>query len=458
LDGLAAEGVIFQRAFTCASWTLPAISSILTGLYPIQTNIETHRSLAPTYHTLATRLKACGYATFAISRNDWFGSGFGLPQGFDVFHKLWQLFQTETDLTALILSQAYPAQSLVISAIKGALRGNWLKNTMNLAARQIKAFRGSDYGARRTLRPVQQWISAQRGPWFALVHYLEAHLEYKPPAEWVRRSTDDWTLARKLLAADQIRRCYRHITGVERLTSEELRVWRQLYEAEVAYQDHALGQLLHWLKQTGRYDDTLIIVVADHGESLGEHGLLNHFYSVYDPLIHVPLVIRGPGVEQGKQVNNLVQTNDIFGTVLAAAGAPLPDYARNLLDARGARRYIVAEYGPPRTPHPDLLAKFSLQTSDFAPFIRSLVAVRTECHKLIVGSDGALELYDLVDDPTELINRAADAPEKLAELQCLLAEWRSGVGLTSIPQTARPAPPVVAAEVAARLKALGYLD
>jgi arylsulfatase A-like enzyme len=458
LDELAAEGVIFQAAFACAPWTLPAMSAILTGLYPAQTNIEARRVLASTHQTLAARLKAHGYATFAISKNNWFGSEFGLLQGFDAFHKLWQLLQTKTDLTEVSLSQAYPGQNLVISAAKGSLRGNWLKNTVNLLSRRVKVLKDSDYGARRTSQPVQQWISAQSGPWFALVHYLEAHLEYKPPIQWARQFTDDWPQAQTLLAADQVRRCYRHITGVERLTPEELRVWRQLYAAEVAYQDHALGQLLRWLKETGRYNDTLIIVVADHGESLGEHGLLNHLYGVYDPLIHVPLVMRGPGIGRGSKVSSLVQTNDIFGTVLTAAGAPLPDHARSLLDAHGTRRYIVAEYGPPRTPHSDLLARFSLQASDFAPFMRSLVAVRTERHKLITGSDGTLELYDLANDPAELANQAAGAPEKLVELRGLLAEWQSAVGLAPAQQTASVAPPVVAPEVAARLKALGYLD
>lgn len=458
LDELAGEGMLFRRAFSCAPWTLPAMSSILTGLSPSQNDIEATRSLSPKDQTLATRLKMEGYATFAISKNNWFSSEFGLPQGFDVFHKLWQLLQTETDLTEVSLSQAYPGQNLLVSAARGTLRGNWLKNVVNLLSRRIKPFQDTDYGARRTLRPVQQWISAQSGPWFALVHYLEAHLEYKPPVEWARRFTDDWALAQKLLAADQVRLCYRHITGAERLTQEELRVWRQLYAAEVAYQDHAMGQLLRWLKQTGRYDDTLIIAVADHGESLGEHGLLNHLYGLYEPLIHVPLVMRGPDIGRGVQVDSLVQTNDIFGTVLAAAGMPVPGHARNLLDAGGARRYVVAEYGPPRTPRQDLLARFSLQAGDFEPFIRSLVALRTERHKLITGSDGAVELYDLAQDPAELVNRAADAPETVAELRSLLAEWQTAAGKPASQPPVDAKPPAVTDEVAARLRALGYLD
>lgn len=458
LDALASEGLLFERAFACAPWTLPAVSAILTGLYPTQTDVEARRVLGPTHTTLAARLKAHGYATFAISKNSWWSSEFGLTQGFDVFHKLWQLFQTETDLNEVSLMQAYPGQRLVISAARGIMRGNWFKNVANLASRRIKLLNDADYGARRTLRPVQRWISAQNGPWCALVHYMEPHLEYKPPAEWARRFTDNWPLAQRLLAADQVRRCYRHITGVERLTPEELRVWRQLYAAEVSYQDHAMGQLLAWLKQTGRADDTVVVAVADHGESLGEHGLLNHLYGLYDPLIHVPLVLRGPGIPRGKRVSHLVQTNDIFGTILAAAGAALPAHARNLLDAGSARRYIVAEYGTPRVPHPDSLARYALQASDFTPFLRSLVAVRTERCKLIVPSEGAPELYDLSDDPAELTNRAADDPLMLAEMHGFLAEWRSNLSAPAPAPSADTTPPTVAPEIAERLKALGYLD
>lgn len=458
LDRLAEGGTLFEAAFACAPWTLPAMASILTGLYPSQTEIEAKRVLSPGFPSLPAVLRGQGYATFAISKNSWFSASFGLTQDFGKFHKLWQVLQTDTDLTQINLAQAYPDQNLLLGAAKGIARGNPLKNAVNLASRQIKPLRDADYGARRTLKPTQQWIAQQSGPWFAMVHYLEAHLEYKPPREWARRFVDDWPLAEKLLAADQMRLCYRHVTGVERLSADELRMWGQLYAAEVAYQDDALGQLLAWLNETGRSDDTLMIAVADHGESLGEHGLLNHLYGLYEPLIRVPLVMRGPGVERGRRIEGLTQTNDIYGTALAAAGAALPPGARNLLDAGAARPYIVSEYGQPRVPHQELLASYGLRADDFAPFLRSLVAVRTAQHKLITASDGALALYDVIADPAESVNRAEDAPETLARMQGLLSQWRSEVGLAPEPQGAAVARPDVAPEVAERLRALGYLD
>lgn len=464
LDQLSEDGLLFEHAYASAPWTLPAMSSILTGLYPTQLGVEEKRVLAPKHQTLASRLKEVSYSTFAISKNSWFSTEFGLPQGFDVFHKLWQLMQTDIDLTEVNLAQAYPSEkNLLISAAKGAMRGNVLKNAVNLASRRIKLLNDSDYGARRTLAPVKKWISTQHGPWFAAVHYLEAHLEYKPPIEWARRFSDDWSVTQRLLAADQLRLCYRHITGVERLTPDELRAWRQLYAAEVAYQDHAMGQLLDWLKQSGHYDDTLIIVVADHGESLDEHGLLAHLYSLHDPLIHVPLVIHGPDAPRGRRTGALVQTQDIFGTVLAAAGAAMPTHARSLLDTNADRRYVVAEYGMPRMPRQELLKRFDLRAEDFAPFLRGLTAVRTQQHKLVIGTDNSVELFDLQNDPAELFNKADAIPDVLAQLQAMHAEWQASIDASSADRTtdASPppvTPPIVAPEVAERLKALGYLD
>ena len=463
LDQLASEGLLFERAYASAPWTLPAMSSILTGLYPTQLGVDEKRVLAPAHQTLASRLKELGYSTFAISKNSWFSTEFGLPRGFDVFHKLWQLLQTDTDLTEVNLTQTYPSKNLIISAAKGAMRGNILKNAVNLASRRIKLLNDSDYGARRTLTPVKKWISAQSGPWFAVVHYLEAHLEYKPPIEWARRFSDDWPLTQKLLAADQLRLCYRHITGVERLTPDELHAWRQLYAAEVAYQDSAMGQLLDWLKQSDHNDDTLIIVVADHGESMDEHGLLAHLYSLHEPLIHVPLVIRGPDVPCGRRTDALVQTQDIFGTVLAAAGVAMPTHTHSLLDASAGRRYVIAEYGMPRVPRQELLKRFDLRTEDFAPFLRGLTAVRTQQHKLVIGTDNSVQLFDLCSDPAELLDQAAVMPDILAELQSMHAEWQASVdassaGCTADATSSTVSPPTIAPEVIERLKALGYLD
>ncbi|MEZ4637264.1 MAG: sulfatase-like hydrolase/transferase [Caldilineaceae bacterium] len=317
--------------------------------------------------------------------------------------------------------------------------------------------RNTDYGARRTLKPAQQWIGGQSGPWFALVHYLEAHLEYKPPASWAKH-TDNWPLAQKLLAADQLRLCYRHITGAERLNEEELRVWGQLYAAEVAYQDHALGRLIDWLRQSGRLDDTLVIVVADHGESLGEQGLLNHLYGLYDPLIHVPLVMRGPGVRRGQRVSGLVQTSDIYGTVLSAAGIATASDRPSLLDEAAQRDFVVSEYGQPRMPRRDLLDRFALQESHFAPYMRSLTAIRTAQHKLITGSDGGVEFYDLIDDAAESTNLAATsaATAEMQRLQTLLHAWQDDARVSAADESSMPVE--IDPAVEAQLKALGYLD
>lgn len=112
LDRLAHEGVLFERAYASAPWTLPAMSSILTGRYPTETEIETTRVLAPDQPTLPARLKELGYATYAISKNGWFSPAFGLTRDFDEFHRLWQFVQTEVDLTDINLTDVASVVSL----------------------------------------------------------------------------------------------------------------------------------------------------------------------------------------------------------------------------------------------------------------------------------------------------------------------------------------------------------
>ena len=103
LDRLAAEGVLFEQAISAAPWTLPAVTSMMTGLYPSQTDIYRRRRLLPGFTTLPTLLRQHGYATFGVTNNDWLSQDFGLQQGFDVVHKLWQIWQTDDDITNLSL-------------------------------------------------------------------------------------------------------------------------------------------------------------------------------------------------------------------------------------------------------------------------------------------------------------------------------------------------------------------
>lgn len=458
LDKLAAEGVLYEQAITAAPWTLPAMSTLFTGLYPGQTGVYQALSLPPEFPTLAELLTNAGYASFAISYNGWLSTEFNLPRGFEVMYKLWQLFQTDTDITMINLLQSRD-RSLVRTALNRIVQGNIIKNAANVSYVKLRRLRAtSDYGAGRTLRPVKRWIRQQDKPWFAMVHYLEAHLQYKPPWKWVRRFVQDQDRARHFLKSDQTPIFWRHMAGVEPLSDTDLQTWRELHLAEVAYQDYHMGRLLDWLRESDQWENTCVIVVADHGESLGEHGLMNHQYGLYDTLLRVPLIIRAPGFAPvNERVDNQVQTLDLFRTILDMANVPAPhDVSRNLLPGSTPRPFVIAEYGTPRPPHQDLLERFGLKPEQLAHFERGLTALRSDPYKLIVGTDGSRQLFDWRRDPAEENDMAMSHSEIVNQLYQELQDWwaEQGSGLIG----PRKQPMTVSSEVQNRLQALGYLE
>jgi arylsulfatase A-like enzyme len=456
LDEMVEQGVLFEQAISPAPWTLPAMASIFTGLFPSQTNVYDKLALTSYYPTLAQLLSQNGYATFGITNNSWLSAGFGLQNGFDQVHKQWQGWQTRHEVNNLVLLQKSQHSNWTRMAIQELSQGNLLKNLVNAAYNKLLAYR-RDLGASRILHPLTRWIESQERPWFAFVHYLESHLEYKPPSQWVTRFMEDSEQTKKWLQADQWRAAWRHIAGVELLSEADLRVWRELYRAEVAYADYHLGQLLDWLARTNRLESTLIAVVADHGENLGEHGLLNHQYCVYDTLLRVPLVMRCPALlPQGLRIPYQVQTLDLFKTLLDLVGVEAPpSSSRDMFRESDRRPFTVAEYGTPRTPHPRYLTRYGLTKGDLGGFERGLVTIRTDTHKLIIGTDGSRELYAWREDPKEECNLASEHPEMVADLTAMLQSWREemGASLGECVEDGWNIDP----ETASRLEALGYL-
>jgi len=412
--------------------------------------------LEPAFPTLAQLLQEHGYATYCVTSNSWLSADFGLLQGFQTVHKQWQLVQTDHEINRLVLLQGRQEHTWAMTVLRRLAQGNAIKNLANAAFARLLAYR-LDLGASRILRPFARWASAQERPWFGFVHFLEAHLPYRPPRRWAARFASDLAKCRMWMRRDQWRAAWRHIAGVERLSRSDLAVWRDLYLGEVAYADYHLGRLIDWLERTGQLDRTMVIVVADHGENLGEHGLLNHQYCVFDALLRVPLVIRYPRLfPRGGRVSGQVQTLDLFKTVLEVAGTEPPASAsRSLLPGNESRPYVVAEYGQPRDPHPKTLSRYGLRPEALARFRRGFVTLCTDTHKLIVGTDGSVELYAWPSDPGEEHNTAAQHPQTVETLRRLLERWQETHGQVRSPSGRATQ---VSREVESRLRALGYMQ
>jgi arylsulfatase A-like enzyme len=366
IDRIAAEGVLFEQAISPGPWTLPSHATFFTGLYPRDHKTTAQNwNLGAEFTTLAEELAAAGYNTAGFSNNPWVAGNTGITQGFQTFVDMW---------------------------------------------RDSRQRRKGDDGAEPTVKLLLEWIDspATKRPFFVFVNLMEPHLPYDPPegfeSGFIAGGADPAQLAEL--------RGWKHprevgyilrVPGFE-VTSDQFRLLGALYDGEIAYLDSKLDELVRGLEKRDLLEDTMLIVTSDHGEHLGDHGLMDHKMSVYDALIRVPLIIRYPrAVPKGVRVRGQVQTNDLFVTVLGMCGVkrspPIGAASLPFDNRRATREYAIAEFGPPG----EFLRIMRLRFpgASCARFDRSLVAVRGPRYKYIWRSDGGSELFDIVRDPDE---------------------------------------------------------
>jgi arylsulfatase A-like enzyme len=450
LDALAGEGTRFEVAVSAGVWSLPAMASMLTGLYPSQHGLNrADRSVDPALPLLAERLRAAGWHTAAFSANPYVTRSFGFDRGFEEFR----------DLSGITGANGHGG---LASALDSSYR--WLrprvKGVVKRSQALTRAFLHYQHGragtAGKTGRSLAQaaasWIGRARDqgsrgrPSFTLVHFMEAHFPYAPGAQYVRGFMDEPAIARAE-AVDQDAMAY--LAGANPLGPTEFALLTDLYDASIREADELLGVVLD-----AAGDDTLILVTADHGNHFGEHGLMGHFFSVYDALARVPLVVRHPALPAGMVARRPVQLIDVVPTVLESAGldhAGLPGVS--LAAASDPRRCLVTEYLDP-----DVSRFARFRGADVTRYRRELRAVRQDGHKYIWASDGHEELYDLTRDPAECQDLAAADPERLAAFRELHEQWCADVAGVPRGTTQAQAGLELDSEVAASLRALGYFD
>ncbi len=339
LDAFAHETVLFERAVAPAQWTIPSHASMFSGEPPTtHMTIQSGDALDPRFKTLADRLRERGYRTTAFCNNPLVGVlNNGFKRGFDVFYnysgaipsvparqarrvvsplfKLWERY------TQLMRRVSYPVQNLFASSTRifmAALNPIWVPIWTRLARWKGNTPR-SIHDATRFIREEMDDREAQ----FVFINLMQTHLPFDPPERFVRRFAApviDNHAARDFMNAFN-RRAADWITPLERPFSEiEARTLSDMYDAEVAYQDGLCAELFEALDHPARRADTAVIVVSDHGEMLGEHGLMGHAFGVCQELIHVPLLIRFAGQKAGRRVDTPVSATRIFQTALDLAG------------------------------------------------------------------------------------------------------------------------------------------
>ncbi len=401
IAALAERGTVFETAVSQAPWTMPAFASIFTGRYPHEhAAISLTGTLRKQELTLAEILREAGYHTGSIVSHYFVNNTHGFGQGYDDFNRDYVL--GEYEITSERISDA-------------AIR--WLDD------------RDDD-------------------PFFLFLHYFDPHYEYRdhPQSPWAD-GYEGWV--RNEMHIEGLR-FKRHL-----MVPADLDFLRNLYDEEIRYTDEQIGRVLDHLAELDLLGETLVLVVSDHGEEFMERGWLGHSITLSDQVLHVPLVVVPPegGTAPVPRVRRTVETRSVFATTLDAAGVDWDASVlhRSLLPlATGARA--------DSTDGPEDRAFSTVWTPDALPEWGKramLSSLRTSRFKLVRDDiRGSETLYDLEADPMESADASDAHPDELATLRAELDDWleRMNRSLRTIPQRG-----AVAGEMAARLKALGYL-
>ncbi|RQG92924.1 sulfatase [Natrarchaeobius halalkaliphilus] len=422
LNRLAADGTAFEHAVATAPWTLPSHASMFTGLYPSEHGTHgDHTYLDPTLRTLPEAFSDAGFRTIGVSNNTWITEEFGFDQGFDDLRKGWQYLQSEADMGAVVRGEDIREK---LEATRNRLfDGNPVVNAANILYSEVFKPSGDD-GADRSTSWIANWLESRRGdrPFFLFCNFIEPHVEYDPPRAYAERFLPDGASYEEATAIRQDPRAF-DCEDYE-ITEREFDMLRGLYRAELAYVDRQVGRLRNALEDAGEWDDTLFVVCGDHGEHIGEHGFFGHQYNLYDTLIHVPLVLHGGPFTDGGRRDDLVQLLDLPATLLETVDVDDPQLreqwsSRSMHPAARdpPREAVFAEYVAPQPSIDRLEARFGEVPDRVREFDRRLRAVRTAEYKYVRGDDGFERLHDVVDDPFERTDLAANEPERVRSLR-----------------------------------------
>ena len=422
-------GTAFRQCFAHSKSTHPSSGAILTGTPPRHNTVGvTGDKLPPTVPSVAERFGRAGYRTACLSRNSYVSPATGLDRGFDRFQ--W--------LASATLHQLHPGTILRYVA-------NIRRHSAGLAldtAKHASPFLMNDTAKR--------WLAefeTDTEPFFFYLHYNEPHRPYYPPNTYLDRFTDGLAMSADEAAAFAMEFHYTLdeiiATGCD-LTDDEWDAIFAMYDAEIAYTDHMVGNLVRYLR-TLDLGDTVVVVTADHGELFGEYGLLAHSYVLNDAVTHVPLVVHGLGdLEAGP--DDIVQHGDVMKTLLESVGGDTEGMAGTDLRT-GRPAFAVSQRGPIDV---DDLLDINPEFDASRFHHSTLTALRTE-RFVYQRSENGSELFERPDETTDVSNTYPNVAESL---DATLSGW--------LEANAEPAgagrPGDFSASNERQLRDLGYLE
>ncbi len=431
LERLAREGVVFDKAYALAPWTLPSMTGLFASEYPtgLTPNIDGRHwltqiwqyGLAPTHPALAELLKKRGYATGAITSNALLWSIPGIMNGFDTRANAHPILLTQEGLFRHL-----PFLQELLTAWCPALDGLRPHNACEDMANYSRA-----YLARTCSKPFFLWT-----------HYIDPHAPYDPPRRFRGKENGPWPFFYPYDGGERWN-IPKQGPGFSLDAAGQAYV-KSLYEGEIRYVDELLGRMLNQLEALGLRESTYICFTSDHGEEFWEHGNWGHGHSVFQELLRVPLILAGPGI-QPRHIAEPATALDLIPTLAELTGTP------PLAEWKGTSVARALLGTTPYAPPPDIFAQ---GTSNRA-YPNPLRAIISGDWKLIQKA-GTQEtaLFDLHNDPNETTELSARHPERVRELLKRMETWLASFPSTFAAPTETDMP---GQDKVDQLRAMGYL-
>ncbi len=441
LEQLASEGVAFLDANAPSTWSLPAHASLFTGTFPSWNNAHGEtRYLDDRLPTLAETMAGAGWETLCFSANPHISDAFGLTRGFMANDEAWRAGPGARGFTFIY---------------------RWID--------AVGLGRAQDKGGSLVVSNIQNWMDRRPDegpPAFVFVNFLEAHFPF-------HQLPNDFLYSYQNQPIGELRNAGQIAFGVQfgrQLTDEEFDQVHQplvdMYDAGVRYTDHLVGEVVDQWRQSGRLDNTVVIVLGDHGEAMGEHRAFGHVSPVNEVDLRVPLVMRYPArIPAGSVVEPAVSTMGMFASILDMTGVDYPGTLQMDTLLPGIHGEVVGQPVMAERFEEEMLAgRFAPGTANGeGPLVNPRGRYRTFRSgpwKLVQHSEDGDFLYNLEEDPGELNELAKDDPEQLETLIRDLALFQSMLGLPDLdaPVDAPRVPPDLDAGTVEALRSLGYVE
>lgn len=400
---IADEGLVYENHYVTGGWTMPSHSSLFTGKYQCGHGAGVqHEFLSKKFPTIAEVLNEQGYQTIGFSNNSWVN-------------------QDETNIARGF------RKWVMIPRPKG-------KNIQIGPEDDFIPETEVDSGAATTVETVTRWFEQehdQAKPFFMFINCIEPHLRVWSPEPFRSKFLLPNVSQKQARNVNQDEFAERLGLVPERaeghMNAADWDILKSLYDGETAYLDSRMGMLFDLMRARNILDDTLLVVISDHGDLIDRKGYMGHHLSLFDDLVHTPLIVRLPGaVPQGKRFPGFAQICDVFPTILDLLeikseqvwsemhGVSLVPTWRS----EPVRDYCLSEYQKGIQPVERALR--IKPDFDYRPWLRRFKTVRVGQFKYHWYSDGSDMLFDLDKDPGEKQNIIQQHPETASELRAKL--------------------------------------